>query len=158
MLARLTTQPGVVSAEVDRHGELLRLELIGEELTASVQYLLVDLGFASTRVDEATADRRWFGPGSVSELSREEAVVIARRVAGPFARSRELDAEQLVASTAQALYDAFIAARGELPGAGSLQAQCRQSVEQATRDPLGPEEAATLGRAIEADLRNVAGS
>ena len=158
MLARLATQPGVVSAEVDRHGELLRLELTGEELIASVQDVLVDLGFASVRVNATTGERRWFGPESVSELSQEEAQVIARRVVGPFARSRESDVEPLIARTAQALYDAFIAARDELPGAGSLQVRCGRSVEQATRELIGPEAAAALGSAIEADLRDVAGS
>ena len=118
------------------------------------------MGFAAEEVpDSATAAVRWYGPSSVSELSREESAVIASRVVLQFGAANGLgqtDIDPLSTRVAAALYECFVGNRDAGLAPGGLAAPCGRAVEAATRAQLGADRAALLGRAIEADLAGVA--
>ncbi len=79
---------GVVAAEVDHRGELLRLRFSGPSALDRTHATLRELGYRADELSEPSApEARWFGPAEVSELSHEEANLIALRVVPPFARS-----------------------------------------------------------------------
>ncbi len=144
MLARLTSLDGVVAAEVDHSGELLRLRFSDPSALERTHAALRELGYRADEVSEPSApDALWYGPARVSELSREEADLIARRVVPRFARSQALSTEKedrvrdAVANALQACFTAHTLAAGAPPGA--LRAACSGAVRDAIRDLVGPD-------------------
>lgn len=140
---------GVVAAEVDHRGQLLRLRLSDPSALDRTHAALRELGYRADDVSERSApDARWYGPAQVSEQSREEAGVIARRVVPPFARSQALSSEkadQVRGAVATALHDCFTAhtlVAGAPPG--ELRAACSDAVHEAIRDLVGPDAADQL--------------
>jgi hypothetical protein len=157
VLARVEEEEGVETAEVDRRGELMRLRLKSVSDTSRLVDLLRDLGFAGEVVGDADVRvPHWYGLGSVGELSREEATIIARRVVPVFAQHIGLAATEVDAVTdlvATALYDCIRPTTLD-PSTppGALNSACGLAVQDAARQRLGPYRAAALGHAIEADL------
>ena len=155
MLARLSGIDGVHSVEVDHAGELLRFVVDRPDIGAAVQRLLLELGFASTQIEEGIpSDVRWYGPNDVFELSREEAHVIASRVVAAFGQTHEIDDPQrLVAVTADALVRCFAdgSARSDAE-AGTSAARLSSAVADAGRAILAPDAAEYLGRLVRMDL------
>jgi hypothetical protein len=156
VLARLQEERAVESAEVDRRGELLRLRLTSSDVT-QVTDLLQQLGFLGEVVpDGAVAAMRWYGLGTVSELSREESEVIAQRVVPVFAQQSGIGADEVEAVkelVSAALHACFVSHTLEATAPhGTLNDACGRAVEEATSVRLGPNSAAALGRAIEDDL------
>jgi hypothetical protein len=85
VLAQLEGRPDVRRAEVDRHGELLRVTLRAGAGAAAIRAALEQMGFAAEEAPDAvTSAVRWYGRSSVGELSREESAVIASRVVLQF--------------------------------------------------------------------------
>ena len=157
MLARLEEEQAVENAEVDRRGELLRVRLRSSFNVSGVVDLLMNLGFAAEVVQHAdVGSAHWYGLGTVGELSREEAEVIARRVVPLFARRNGVavgEVEALVDLVASALHTCI--ASNSLDAAaphGVLNSACGRAVEDAALPRLGRERAAALGNAIAADL------
>ncbi len=158
MLARLAALEGVLAAEVDHRGELLRLSLAETAALGRVRAALHELGYGSELVDDVArlGDTRWYGPSTVRELSREEARVIAMRITPPFASTRGLapaQAGRVQDAVAQALFTCFTQhtiGPGAAPGA--LRGACSSAVEEAIRDLAGPEAARDLVAAMWADL------
>ena len=156
MLARLQDESTVESAEVDRRGELLRLRLTSSDVT-QVTDLLQQLGFLAEVVpDGAVSVVRWYGLGTVSELSREESEVIAQRVVPVFAQQSGIGVDEIAAVkelVSAALHACFVSHTLEaIAPPGTLKDACGRAVEEATSVRLGPNRAAALGRAIEDDL------
>jgi hypothetical protein len=157
VLARLETEPGVESAEVDRRGELLHVRVGSATDVGRVIDRLHEMGFAGEVItDTEVHGQRWYGPQDVGELSREEAHVIARRVVPLFAEKAHIDAAEvgvLSDLAAAALHDCITARDPAARGPDStLNSVCGRAVEEATRARIGPDRAAALGNAIEADL------
>ena len=157
MLARLEQESGVELAEVDRRGEVLRVRVSEPDEMTRVIDLLQELGFLGELVPASSINiPRWYGATRVSELSREEADVIAERVVPAFARENGIDASEvdaLRALAANAMHECFIQNALDASGSvGVLHGSCGRAVESASRPRLGPDRAASLGRAIEADL------
>jgi hypothetical protein len=157
VLARLQEEEAVESAEVDRRGELLRLRLRSSSNVSGVVDLLSNLGFAGeVVVDADVGAATWYGLGSVGELSREEAKVIAQRVVPLFAQQAGLgvgEVEALKDLVATALHACFIAHTLEAGAPhGALNSACGRAVQDAALQQLGPERAVALGNAIQADL------
>ena len=156
MLARLEKEVGVTKAVVDRHGTLLRLHLLDDSAVGPVIERLLDLGFVGQIVPNETPSARWYGRNDVSELSAEEAGVIARRVVPRFAREHQLAAN--VADTVggivtAALRECFVTNVLDVgASAHSLDDSCGRAVYAATQAQLGDELAHSLGRDVEADL------
>ena len=148
---------GVVAAEVDHRGELLRLRLSDPSALDRVHAALRELGYRADEVSEPSApDARWYGPAQVSELSREEAGVIARRIVPPFARSQALSTEtrdRVRDAVANALYACFTAhTLGAGAPPGELRAACSDAVRDAIADLVGPDAADRLVVELWADL------
>lgn len=148
---------GVVAAEVDHPGELLRLRFSDPSALDRTHAALRELGYRADEVNEPSApDARWYGPARVSELSREEADVIARRVVPPFARSQALSTEQedrvrdAVAKALHACFTAHTLGAGAPPG--ELRAACSDAVRDAIRDLVGPDAADRLVAKLWLDL------
>jgi hypothetical protein len=156
VLARLEEEQAVESAEVDRRGELLRVCLRSSFNVSGVVDLLMNLGFAAEVVEHAdVGSAHWYGLGTVGELSREEAEVIARRVVPLFARRNGVvvgEVEALVDLVASALHTWIISNTLDAAPHGVLNSGCGRAVEDATLPRLGPDRAAALGSAIAADL------
>jgi hypothetical protein len=153
VLARLQSETGIASVEVDRRGELLRIHAGSAEDVRAVVDLLFEMGFAGEALAEgaAVADQ-WFGLDQVGELSREEAHVIARRVVPPFAVHTGDDVDALITVVATALHECFVT--NILDGQqthGALNSACGRAVEAATRPHLG-DRATALRGAVETDL------
>jgi hypothetical protein len=157
VLARLEQQDGVEAVEVDRRGELLRVEVERTDGVAAIISRLYELGFAAERAaDNAAGGRNWYGRAAVGELSREEAGVIAQRVVPAFARTDEVSSDDvgiLVELVTAALHQCFVAnvVDASTP-LGALHGESARAVEAATVSQLGSERARELGGAIEADL------
>jgi hypothetical protein len=157
VLARLQEQSGVETAEVDRRGELLRLRLTSPDVTHVIDRLQ-ELGFLGevVRGTESVAALRWYGLGSVSELSREEADVIAQRVVPVFAEQNGIgvgETEAVKEIVATALHTCFTTQTLDATAPhGALNDACGRAVAEATLVRLGPDRATALGRAIEGDL------
>ncbi|MEK6207391.1 MAG: hypothetical protein AABM32_07085 [Chloroflexota bacterium] len=156
MLARLEAEVGVNKAEVDRHGELLRIALAPTAEIGPVIARLQELGFIGEIVPEGTTPQRWYGRNSVGELSAEEAGVIARRVVPKFAREHGLAGRvevELISVVTAALHQCFVTNVLDVSApTHSLDESCGSAAEVATQSQLGEAHAAALGRAIEADL------
>lgn len=155
MLARLQTEEGVHSIEVDRRGELLRARLSPPASETALIEMLYEMGIAATATTyEEAQSPRWYSAEEVGELSREEAEVIARRVVPPFAKVTGADVDNVVQTVARALHECLSAyARASEPGAATtLNNACGLAAERATRPLLGSDSARALGAAIEADL------
>jgi hypothetical protein len=155
VLARLEEEPGVIQAEVDRHGTLLRVHLVDASATAPVIARLQELGFFGQIMRNETSGGRWYGRDAVGELSAEEAGVIARRVVPKFTREHRLiDIESIVISlVTAALHQCFVTSVLDLgTPAHALDDSCGRAVRAATQAQLGDELASLLGRDIEADL------
>lgn len=157
MLARIEDQAEVAAAEVDRQGELLRVDLQASEGLARVIEILEELGLiGGVLAENEIADRRWYGRDTIGELSREEAHVIAQRVVPGFVREQGLAASEteaiatLVANTLHRCFTTHVLAPSA--SSGALIESCTRAVEEATTEQLGPVRAAALGRAIQADL------
>jgi hypothetical protein len=103
-----------------------------------------------------SAAQRWYGLGSVSELSREEADVIAQRVVPAFVQQHGIgvgETQAVKEIVAAALHACFINHTLETAAPpGALNDACGRAVGKATSVRLGPDRAAALGRAIEGDL------
>jgi hypothetical protein len=150
-------EPGIDDVGVDRRGELLRIRVGSADDVRAVVDRLFEMGFAAQPVAEGeTIEQRWYGPDDVSELSREEAYVIAHRVVPAFTKegpSVGTDVEGLVKLVATALHECFVS--NSLSAAdthGALNSACARAVKAATRRRLGADRATALGRAIETDL------
>ena len=157
MLARLQEEEAVEDAEVDRRGELLRVRLKSPFNISGVVDLLMNLGFAAEVADDADVGAsQWYGLGSVGELSREEAKVIAQRVVPLFAGQNGVPAgevDALVGLVAMALHAWIISNTMDTAAPHvALNSACGRAVEDAALPRLGPDRAAALGDAIEADL------
>ena len=137
MLARLATIDGLIAVEVDHRGELLRLKLTTPALLDRVHSALHALGYrADVDPQPSGPDERWYGPAGVSELSREEAGVIAQRLVPPFARTEALSAgtaDRLVAVVTRALHRCFI---GHTLAAGAPPGELRTACSDAVRDAI----------------------
>jgi len=88
VLARLEEEVGVTKAEVDRHGTLLRLQLLDDSAIGPVIERLLDLGSRDRSCQMRPRVRGGFGRNDVSELSVEEAGVIAPAIARVIRRFR----------------------------------------------------------------------
>jgi hypothetical protein len=156
VLARLQEENDIQSAKVDRRGELLRLRLTSSDVTGLVRRL-AELGFSGEEVPGTDVPAvRWYGLEDVGELSREEAAVIAERVVPSFATAHGITAAEtspLREIVASALHACFVTH----PEPAALDVACGHAVEQATRNRLGPDRAAALGRAIHGDLASRSG-
>jgi hypothetical protein len=149
-------EAGVTTAEVDRHGKLLRITLAPRAEIDPVIARLQELGFIGEVVPGEIARQRWYGGDAVGELSAEEAGVIARRVIPKFAREHGLAETvevELISVVTAALHQCFVTTALDLEGpAHSLNDSCGRAAQVASRGQLGDARAAALGRAIEADL------
>lgn len=162
MLAQLRQRADVDAAAVDRKGELLRIRLRAGGSVEAVREALEMMGFgAETAIGIDKDTVRWFGPSEVSELSHEEADVIASRVVPAFAATGAMSAEEIGLATARAaaaLYGCFVdrahgaAAAPAGPAVAGLASSCARAVADATRSLLGASRAKALGQAIEADM------
>ena len=156
MLAQLEQRADVERAEVDRRGELLRIRLRADGVVSTLRGELERMGFAAEESSEASAaDARWYGLADVGELSRDEGRVIALRVVPSFAVDRGLARNEITTlsdQVAAALYACFVGHRDTSQPPGGLAVPCGRAVEDATAPLIGPDHAAALGRAIEADL------
>ena len=100
-------------------------------------------------------DARWYGLSDVGELSRDEGRVIAARVVPLFAVGHGLADHEIATLSdrvASALYACFARHRDTSLPPGGLAVPCGRAVADATAPLIGPDRAAALGRAIEADL------
>ncbi|HEV2251324.1 MAG TPA: hypothetical protein VGT60_12550 [Candidatus Limnocylindria bacterium] len=156
MLAQLEERDDIVTAEVDRRGELLRIRSRPGSDVAAIRDALERLGFATEEVPGAgAARRRWFGVSSVGELSREEGAVIAARVVPRFGTASGLSGELVAALRARvgaALYECFVGQPDAALRPGALASSCGRAVALAAEPLIGADRAAGLARAIEADL------
>ena len=121
MLARLLRLPGIGSIDVDHSGTVVRLRIADvdpDPVVDAVTAVLRLEGYAGTPLageEEASATRRieaWHGTNAASELSREEAQVLAAQITAAFARERKLvpaAAERLRRTVAERLYGSFTA-------------------------------------------------
>ena len=78
MLAQLEQRADVAAAEVDRRGELLRINLRPPGTLDDIREALERMGFAAEETRDDVGGR-WYGVSDVRELSREEGRVIAYR-------------------------------------------------------------------------------
>jgi hypothetical protein len=154
VLARLSDIEGVRSVEVDHAGELLRIVVDRRDIGASVRQQLLDLGFASTEIEEQIPLAiRWYGPNDVFDLSREEAQVIASRAVAAFARThKDLDPQRSVGVVADALVRCFRDGSAGSGEAGTGAARLGAAVAEAARAILPPDAAEDLGRLVRMDL------
>jgi hypothetical protein len=156
VLARLRSEPGIDSVEVDRRGELLRIRAGSAAHVRAVVDRLYEMGFAGEPAADGEAiEQRWYGPDDVGELSREEAYVIAYRVVPAFTQGAPtgIDVSALVTLVAAALHQCFVTSTLDASDThGALNSACAGAVEAATRGHIGDDQAAALGRAIETDL------
>ena len=156
MLAQLEHRADVERAEVDRRGELLRIRLRAGGVASAIRDDLERMGFATEDPSDPSAVvARWYGLSDVDELSRDEGRVIASRVVPPFAAGHGLAHDEIATlsdGVAAALYACFVDHRDAALPPGGLALPCARAVEDATAPLIGPERAAALGQAIEADL------
>ena len=158
MLARLESLEGVEHAQIDYHGELLRLGLSHDGALAPATNLLSELGYGAGVAAEvdAAAVVDWYDIGSVGDLSRVEAGVIADRIVPPFARSRSLTADQIDrvrAAVVDALHGSFVShALDSGPSLGAFRASCERAVEGRVRPILGTDAGAALARLLSVDM------
>ena len=154
MLAHLEEVVGVSRAEVDRHGTLLRVDLVDASVTAAMIARLRDLGFSGQVIENDSSVGRWYGRDEVGELSGEEAAVIARRVVPKFSREYQLaDPDAIIGVVTAALHQCFVTnVLDDGTPTHVLDDACGRAVQAATRAQLGEELASLLGRDIEADL------
>ena len=143
----------MIAADVDHRGELLRLQLTNGAALPRVQRTLEDLGFGAKLLAGDLPEVRWYGPGTVRELSREEAGVVARRVVLPFAHAHQVEADPLIRLVAEALYACFIAhVPDEMVSLGALRRSSAEAVAAGVREELSSDLAAALADAVEVDL------
>ncbi len=156
MLAQLEQRADVERAEVDRRGELLRIRLRAGGVVSTIRDELERMGFAAEDPSSVSPDdARWYGLSDVGELSRDEGRVIAARVVPPFAVGHGLADHEIATLSdrvASALYACFARHRDTSLPPGGLAVPCGRAVADATAPLIGPDRAAALGRAIEADL------
>lgn len=102
VLARIADLPCASSAEVDRSGTLLRLRVAVEEregCAGAVVARFAEAGYEARELAEPEAARAlrgvagWYTRDEVAELSREEARVLAGRIASGFARAARVAIE-----------------------------------------------------------------
>ncbi|HET7701439.1 MAG TPA: hypothetical protein VFM06_11305 [Candidatus Limnocylindria bacterium] len=154
MLARLEGLPGVERAETDFSGDHLRLTVADASAQNAAIELLAASGYLGEVVTAAPTDR-WYDGGSVGELSRVEAGVIADRVLTIFRRVHSLD-DAASAALRDAIVDALhrcfthttIAARPS----PSLRASAVTAVRDAAAPIVGDGPAAELARLVEQDM------
>jgi hypothetical protein len=161
VLAQLERRSDVETAEVDRRGELVRIRTLGDGDRTAIRNELERMGFAAEETGNAVDVVRWYGPSAVGELSREEGTVIAARVVPLFGAENGLRWEQidvLTTRVAAALYECFIGHQDAALGPGGLASPCGGAVTEATSALLGPDRAAALARAVEADLTGTSGA
>ncbi len=158
MLARLGSIEGLINAETDHRGELLRIVLRERGALDEVWAALAELGYDAELADRSAVppDVRWHGALDVRDLSREEADVIARRVVPAFARahgiagSSEVLLTTIVRDTLYACFSAHELRADSSPGA--LRAECSRAVQDAAVPMLGVAPARELGAALWTDL------
>jgi len=130
----------------------------GESAVGPATALLTELGYRPEIA--AAADARgvddWYDSGSVGELSRVEAGVIADRIVPSFARAQSLPAahaELVRGAVVDALHECFIShAIGSGPSLGPFRSSCERAVEERVRPILGTDSAAALARLLNLDM------
>ena len=155
MLARLADL--APDAASDHSGALLRFVDHGQ--VAQVRARLNELGYQSAEVDlsesQALPEREWYKP---ADLSREEARVLASRIAPAFIREHAIDpaaAPTLQERIESAFFGWFVAnpiGSGAL--AGSLRTECAGAVAVAASEIVGPDMARALGQFVDRWLHN----
>jgi hypothetical protein len=141
----------------DHSGALLRFVDHGQ--VAQVRARLNELGYESAEVDpsesRALPESEWYMP---ADLSREEARVLASRIAPAFIREHAIDsaaAQALQDRIESALFGCFVANPiGSGAPAGSLRAECAGAVAVAASEILGPDMARALGQFVDRWLHN----
>ncbi|HEX9496611.1 MAG TPA: hypothetical protein VGA38_12705 [Candidatus Limnocylindria bacterium] len=153
MLARLTELDGVVRAEVDRAGDLLRLTLDRDVRDASIA-LLRELGYDADLVTDAPTTAGWYGTTSVNELSRIEAGAIADRVVPRFAREHQgtLDQGALREVVVGVLHRCFTERALGAGNTGTFRQDCVRAVAAAAVPIIGVPSAEALAGLLEDDL------
>lgn len=141
-------------AKTDHTGELVRFVDRGQ--AADVQARITQIGYASEELfgaeHTAAHDHRWFSP---TDLSREEAQVLASRIVPAFAHERAIDplkAPALEQRVQRALFGCFTGT--VVPSAApskSLPGACREAVAVAVAADglIGADAAAELGVFVE---------
>jgi len=157
VLARLDSLDGVIGADVDRAGDLLRLRLEAGALEPAIT-LLRQLGYEVDLASESIATSgRWYDASSVGELLFIEAGAIAGRVVPAFARTWTLSGPELAE-----LHDLVVSElhrcftdRGLVAGAttGAFRRDCVAVVIAATPRIVSEEGARALGALLDADMR-----
>ncbi|MEK7863826.1 MAG: hypothetical protein AAB295_11255 [Chloroflexota bacterium] len=154
MLARLEELEGIERAETDFAGEFLRLAVGQPSALVTAIELLAASGYGAEEVADASIER-WYDRGSVGELSRVEAGVIAGRVITALRRTRPLD-DQTAATLRSAVVDALHrcftqTVLGAQPSPG-LRANAVGAVRDAATTIVGDTLADELARLVEADM------
>ncbi len=154
MLARLEDIPGVERAETDFSGDHLRLTVADATAQDAAVELLAASGYLGEVVNEEPTDR-WYDRGSVGELSRVEAGVIAGRVLTAFRRVRSIDdgpSAALRDAIVDALHRCFTQMAITARPSPSLRASAVTAVRDAAAPIVGGGPAAELARLVEHDM------
>jgi hypothetical protein len=158
VLARLEAVSGVDHAAVDYHGDLLKMALRHEGALGPATTLLAELGYRAEIATEADARAvdAWYDTGSVGDLSRVEAGVIADRIVPPFARAQSLSAsrsELVHAAVIAALHECFVShTLGSGPSVAAFRSSCERAVDERLRPILGNAAAAAIARLLSIDM------
>lgn len=158
MLARLESLQGIDRAEIDHQGDYLRLSINHDGALARIAELLKGLGYASDRATDAEVQAvvTWYDIGSVGDLSRVEASVIAGRIVPSFALARKLSPDQtnrVRGAVVDALHDCFVGtALASGPSLGAFRLSCARAVEKGVHPIVGRASARTLAELLNADL------
>lgn len=159
MLARLEALDGIVHAETDRAGDLLRLSLRDEMALVAANELLTSLGFGAEPHVDDDATRSGYDTRSVGELSRVEAGVIAGRIVAGLSDEHPLppdDAARLHSAVADALHTCFITtALGAGPSSDPFRDDCRRATFAAAAPLVGDALARDLAHLLDADMRAI---
>ncbi len=154
MLARLEELEGIERVETDFAGDYLRLAAREPSALVAAIELLAASGYAAEEVTDLPIER-WYDRGSVSELSRVEASVIAGRVISALRRRHRLDdhsATMLRSAVVDALHRCFLqTALTALPSPG-LRASAVDATRVAARAIVDAAMAEELAGLIEADM------
>lgn len=160
MLARLNELSCVHDPEVDHRGEVLRLGA-DEACLDVVRGLLAELGYVAERLGEAdgreieAAVTRWYPAARASELSREEASVLAAEIAPAFIDESGVvvgvdELRRVIASVLAGVFTSrSLDARG-LPETPAV--RYGPAVAAAASSLLGTEDAERLGRFVDERL------
>lgn len=146
MLAQLRETPGILAAETDRSGTLLKLRLESADAATVARERLRAAGYEATPLDAEPRVERWYDADGARELSHEEAARLAPRLAAGFAAERGLDAparEALEASLRRRLEASFTHDARE-PRLSERMARAIDGVVEDLRAHLDAEGAAAL--------------